>query len=71
MGTAFAPYCEPLLPIITEHMTYSHSKAIRKYALKTFKNILIALGEPNNITLFQQAFPVYLAQINAGLNKMD
>lgn len=71
MGTAFAPYCEPLLPIIKEHMTYSHSKAIRKYALKTFKNILIALGEPNNITLFQQAFPVYLAQINAGLNKMD
>jgi hypothetical protein len=61
MGQAFAPYCEPLLPTISEHMTYTHSKAIRKFALKTFKNILKAIGEPSNIALFQQAFPVYLA----------
>ena len=52
-------------------MTYAHSKQIRKFALKTFRNMLIAIGEPNNISLFQEAFPVYVAQINAALNKMD
>ena len=52
MGTAFAPYVEPLLPIITAHMTYTHSHAIRKFALKTFKNMLIAVGEQYNIQLF-------------------
>lgn len=60
MGNSFAPYVEPLLPIIIEHMTYTHSKAIRKYALKTFKNMLIAVGETHNISLFQQAFPMYV-----------
>lgn len=46
MGTAFAPYVEPLLPIVSEHMAYQHSKAIRKFALKTFKSMLVAVGEP-------------------------
>jgi len=49
MGSTFAPYVEPLLPIICAHMTYNHSNAIRKFALKTFKNMLIAVGEPYNI----------------------
>lgn len=53
MGTAFAPYCEPLLPIITQHMTYEHSKAIRKAALKTFRHMLVALGESQNVALLQ------------------
>ena len=45
MGTAFAPFVEPLLPIISQHMSYDHSKAIRKSSLKTFKNMLVAVGE--------------------------
>lgn len=53
MGSAFAPYVEPLLPIISAHMTYAHSHAIRKFALKTFKNMLISIGEPHNIQLFK------------------
>lgn len=53
MGTSFAPYCEPLLPVVTEHMTYAHSKVISKKALMTFRHILVAMGEPNNLTLFQ------------------
>jgi len=49
MGSAFAPYVEPLLPIIAAHMTYTHSHSIRKFALRTFKNMLIAIGEPQNV----------------------
>ena len=49
MGTAFAPYVEPLLPLIVAHMTFDHSKAIKKLALKSFTNMLVAAGEPHNI----------------------
>jgi len=52
MGRAFAPFVEPLLPIISQHMAYDHSKCIRKLALKTFKFMLIAVGEPRNTQLF-------------------
>ena len=61
MGTAFAPYVEPLLPIVTEHMVFAFAKNIRKYALKTFANMLVAVGEPHNIGLFQNAFgPIFV-----------
>ena len=33
--------------------------------------MLVAVGEPLNIQLFQQAFPTYVQQIVAGLSKMD
>ena len=46
MGTAFAPFVEPLLPVITEHMAYLQNKTIRGLALKTFTNMLVAVGEP-------------------------
>lgn len=46
MGRAFQPFVEPLLPIISAHMAYDHSKGIRKLALKTFKHMLVAVGEP-------------------------
>lgn len=49
LGKAFAPFVEPLLPIVSQHMSYDHSKAIRKYALKIFKSMLVAVGEPQNI----------------------
>lgn len=71
MGTSFAPYCEPLLPVISEHMTYGHSKVIRKKALMTFRHILVAMGEQRNISLFQQALPTYLAQIAGSHKAMD
>ena len=45
MGTAFAPYCEQMLPIITQHMTYEYSHQIKKFSLKTFSNLLVAIGE--------------------------
>lgn len=52
MGTSFAPYSEPLLPIMISNMTYKYSKAIRKFSMKTINNILTAVGEPSNIALF-------------------
>ena len=45
MGTAFAPYCEQLLPLVVQHMTYEYSHQIKKFSLKTFVNILVAIGE--------------------------
>jgi len=49
MGTAFGPFVEPLLPIISSHMAFGHSKAIMKLSLKTFKSMLVAVGEPQNV----------------------
>ena len=48
MGKAFAPYVESgeLLKIVANHMTFKENKAIRKNAMKIFKNILIAVGYP-------------------------
>lgn len=33
--------------------------------------MLIAIGEPHNIQLFQEAFPMFVTQINTALSKMD
>lgn len=52
MEKSFAPYVEPLMPIVKEHMVFEYSKEIRKAALKTFTNMLVAVGEPANIQLF-------------------
>ena len=55
MGKAFAPFIQDnaeLLKIVADHMTYRPNKAIRKNALKTFKNILVAVGYPQNRILF-------------------
>jgi len=71
MGRAFAPFVEPLLPIISAHMAYEHSKGIRKLALKTFKHMLVAVGEPQNTQLFQQAFPMYVEQLQKSLSRHD
>lgn len=71
MGAAFAPYALQLLPVISSHMSYPDSRQIRKFALKTFKNILVAVGEPNNIALFQQHLHLFTDQITLYLNKMD
>ena len=34
-----------------------------KDALKIFKSELVAVGEPQNIQLLQQAFPMYIEQL--------
>jgi hypothetical protein len=57
MEKSFAPYTEKILPIMTSNMNYQYSRVIRKYSLKTLMNILYAVGEPNNITLFKSIIP--------------
>ena len=63
MCRAFQPFVEPLLPIVTSHMAYEHSKGIRKLAMRTFEYMLNAVGEPQNTQLFQQSFPMYVEQL--------
>lgn len=71
MGREFAPFVEPLLPIVSEHMAYDHNKTIRKFALKIFKSMLSAVGEPQNIQLLQQSMPMYIEQCNKALTRHD
>ena len=52
-------------------MSYEHSKAIRKFALKTFKNMLVAVGETQNVQLLQQAMPMYVEQLQKALTRHD
>lgn len=52
LGTSFAPYCEVVLPIMLQDISYKFSKAIRKYAMKTCVNILKAVAEPINVNVF-------------------
>ena len=52
-------------------MSYEHSKAIRKFALKTFKNMLVAVGESQNVQLLQQAMPMYVEQLQKALGRHD
>jgi len=71
MGTAFAPYVEPLMPIVFSHMNFDHSKGIKKLALKSFTNMLVAAGEPQNIQMMQQSFSLYTDNIEKALTRHD
>ena len=52
LGSSFAPFVEPLLPVVTKYMSFDAHKVIKKFAFRTFTNMLTALGEPNNVQLF-------------------
>jgi len=52
LGKSFAPYCEAVLPIMLENMSYQYSKAVRKFSMKTCVNILNAVSEPVNVVVF-------------------
>ena len=71
MGTAFAPFVEPILPIISQHMSYEHSRAIRKCSLRIFRSMLVAVGEPRNVELLQQSMPMYVEQLTKALSRHD
>lgn len=58
MGRAFAPYIEPVLPIMLELSGYKLSRAIRKNALKSLDHFITAYPNP---TLFStKIFPTLL-----------
>jgi hypothetical protein len=71
MGAAFAPFAEPLLPVVLENTTYKYSAAIRKYSMKTLVNTLSALGLPNSVMLFKQLFTLFAENIRVSLDKED
>lgn len=71
MGTAFAPYSEAILPIVIENMNYMYSTVIRKHSMKTMNNVLLSIGEPQNISLFLNLFPLFTAAITKALEKED
>lgn len=71
MGTAFAPYAEATLPIMIQNMSYVYSKNIRKYAMGTILNIQIAVGEPNNVTLFKNVAPFFVKLLANNIEKED
>ena len=74
MGKAFAPFVQgesELLAIVATHMTYKPNKAIRKNAMKTFKNILIAVGFPQNRALFQESVPMFFQEFEKTIGVKD
>ena len=74
MGKAFAPFVQEggeILSIVASHMTYKPNKGIRKNALKTFKNILIAVGYPSNRALFQESVPMFFTEIEKSIKSKD
>jgi len=52
MGKTFAPYVEPVLEVVKEHIAFQYNKEIRKYSLRAFKSLLEASGDPSNIQIF-------------------
>jgi hypothetical protein len=71
MGKSFAPYVEPLLPIVREHVAYDYNKKIRSFALKILNSMLISVGEPNNIQIFQDSVPIFFQQLEKSLTRKD
>ena len=71
LGTSFAPYTEALLPIMVENINYKYSKAIRKFSMKTINNMLTAVGEPNNVSLFVNLLPTFMNMITLSLERED
>ena len=71
MGTAFAPYVEPLLPIMMENVNYIYSRAVRKSALKTLNNMLTAVGEPVNVAFFMNLYGTFTSLIAKCVEKQD
>jgi hypothetical protein len=72
MGVAFAPYCEALMPIVVENATFCYSKNIRKSSLKTLTNMIVAIGEPNNVQILQSTMMnVYFAPLKKAMDQKN
>ena len=72
LGTSFGPYCETVLPIMVENMSYQFSKKVRKFAMKTLNNMLTAVGEPNNVQLFSGTLlPLVMQTLQKNVERQD
>ena len=70
MGQSFKPYVDKILPIMMSHLDYT-SRAVRKHAMKTLANLIIALGEPDNLVLFRKIFDSLALKILVVNKKQD
>jgi len=70
MGPSFKPYVHQILPIMMSHLDYT-SRAVRKHSLKTLANLIVAQGEPDNITLFRKIFDTLALKILVVNKKKD
>jgi hypothetical protein len=62
MGEGFKPYVDDVLPIMMKHLDYT-SRAVRKHALKTLANLIVARGEPENLALFRSIYDALALRI--------
>jgi hypothetical protein len=69
MGKVFSPYCETILPSMVENLSYQYSKEVRKNSLKTIQHILFAVGEPTNVTLFKNIFPMIIKLLEKNIER--
>lgn len=70
MGESFQPYVDDVLPIMMKHLDYT-SRAVRKHALKTLANLIVARGESQNLLLFRQIFDALALRIIVANKKQD
>lgn len=63
MGTSFEPYIPTVLPLLKADYKF-FSKAVRKACLKTFQYLLVAKGEPANLTLFKEIYMLFALRLN-------
>lgn len=70
MGEGFKQYVDDVLPIMMKHLDYT-SRAIRKYALKTLANLIVAKGEPDNLVLFRNIYDALALRIIMANKKSD
>ena len=52
-------------------MTYKEKKAIRKSAMKIFRNILAAVGYPKNKALFQESIQMFMTEFQTYIKGKD
>lgn len=72
LGSAFTPFCEAVLPVALADLTYAYSKAIRKSAMKICVNVLSAVGEPLNVTVFGTAlYPAFIKLVQEQVSNKD
>jgi hypothetical protein len=69
MGHSFEPFIPQVLPLLQQHMSFSHARVLRKYALKTLQFILIAKKPSGNQALFNQLFDQFSLHILSTASK--
>lgn len=73
LGPAFFDYVELVANLLNSQLlTYSYSRAIRKLAVKTIKNLLMACSDSNQMkALFNLLYPTLKTTIEEKLTKTD